>query len=113
MNHSRGKPLESLDPRESPRGSRFFRRGRHSGFSTSMLIAVVVVLVVGIGVPVLLVAAGDRSQQASTKHKSVRQASLGNSRVTTTEVVTTTTDSGSLPQTDAFPADDSTQFESE
>ncbi len=74
----------------------------------------VAVLVFVVGIAVLIAVVGVHSQRASVRDKAVRRTRPGYAiPMTTAAPVTTTTDPGSLPQTDTFPADDSTQFHAE
>jgi len=79
-----------------------------------VFIAMVAVLVLVVGIAVLIPVVGGHSQRAAVRDNALRRTRAGYAvPMTTAAPVTTTTDSGSLPQTDTFPADDSTQFHSE
>ena len=117
MSHSRDdKPLTSLEPRPRLRGvsEGRFRRGRHSRFPTSVFITMVAATILAVGISGWLAATGGQPKEAPTRDKALQHARTRHALSTTTVTsVTTTTNPGSLPQTDAFPEVDSAQFQYE
>jgi hypothetical protein len=117
MNRSRGDdPLNpSGPPRRPALGGSPAGRGRHmggAGVSTSYVIAIVAVLVVGVFISACRAPAGPHSLRPPVSSNPLRQARSGQTTTTTVASTTTTTDAGSLPQTDALPSADSPQFQS-
>jgi hypothetical protein len=118
MNRSRGDTPHNSSglPRLPTVDGAPARRGLHSGHarsSTSYFVAIVAVLVLGVGIAACQAAAGDHSLRRPLKVDPLRQTRSDHATTTTTVApTTTTTDAGSLPQTDALPAAESPQFQS-
>ena len=117
MNRSRGDtpPYASRLSRPPSLGGSPGGRGRRSArarFSTCSL-AIVVLLVLGVGTGACRSAAGERSPQRPSKVGHAPDPGSDSATTTTTVApTTTTTDAGSLPQTGAYPSAQSSQFQS-